>query len=478
MNFKLSGQAPVNAYFVFEKEKEWPGFTGRADEIKAFMQPDGQGEIYIGLGEKEALHADILRRQAHQLGRLVKKEHIESLAVHLIDFKNETAGHALCAMKAVHHIVEGLLQSAYVFTHYKKEEHPFSPEIILLSRPGYEEKTEIALNEMQNLMAGVNLTRDLVNTPSNDLYPQTLVAEIEKAFADLPVTIEVYDEAQIRERRMDAFYAVAQGSERPPRFIQLHYHPLADQKPVVLVGKGLTYDSGGYAIKDPKGMATMKSDMGGAATVVGVLYALAKNKIQKNVTGVIAACENMISGGAYKNGDILSSMKGLTIEIDNTDAEGRLTLADALYFAATELDSEEIIDMATLTGAAIVALGQRTAALFSNDDVLAQALLKAADDMGEGCHRLPITEEMRDANKGQVSDLKNCAIRWGGSILAAAFLENFVENKKWAHLDIAGPAYTDSAYHYLPAYATGVPVKTLYKYLFDHSDSKREMPLS
>ena len=314
-------------------------------------------------------------------------------------------------------------------------------------------------------MEGVYLTKDLVNTPSIDMYPEILAKVAKEKLSPLGVEVEVLGYEEIKALKMEAFLAVAKGSAKEPKFIIMKYLPVKDEKPTALVGKGLCYDSGGYAIKPAASMVTMKSDMTGAASVIGAIYGLAKNKVKKNVIGLVAACENMISGDAYKNGDIVSSMKGLSIEVINTDAEGRLTLADALYYASTKTDAKQIIDMATLTGACIMALGQRTVGTVTNDDKLFDKVEEAFKTTGEQVWKLPIFEDSREKVKGDVSDIKNSTTGGAGTITAGVFLEHFVENKPWVHLDIAGPAFSDTDYPYTGKGATGIPVRSIYEFI-------------
>ncbi|MDO5755305.1 MAG: leucyl aminopeptidase [Tissierellia bacterium] len=461
-----------NYYDYFEKTKV---FSGKKDEIYCLVGPNEQ-EVFVGLGKADESTLQILRKQSYALGKSLKEHKISSAGIEVMDFKSKTNNRDFCALKAVDAIVEGLLQSAYRFDKYVEKTEDEEINIVLQVREGYEEKAKRSIEETSNLMEGVFLTRDLVNTPSNDMYPETLAKAATEKLSTVGVHVKIYGKKQIEEMGMEAFLSVARGSAKEPQFIVMEYLPVEGQQPMAIVGKGLTYDSGGYAIKPASGMVTMKCDMGGAASVIGTLYALGLNKVKKNVVGVVAACENMISGDAYKNGDIISSMKGSTIEILNTDAEGRVTLADSLYYAATKIDPEVIIDLATLTGAAIVAVGEQSTILISNDDEWANRVEKAGDDMGEYMVRLPMNEELREAVKGDVSTVKNSVSSGGGgSITAGIFLEHFVEKKPWVHMDIAGPAYSSSAYSYLPKYATGIPVKTLYKTIFDQSSSKIDM---
>ena len=302
------------------------------------------------------------------------------------------------------------------------------------------------------------------------MYPESFANYVVDLFKDLPVEVDVLDKNQIENLNMKAFLSVSEGSDKEPKFVIIKYMPEDKKEHITFVGKGLTYDSGGYAIKTTSGMVNMKSDMAGASSVVGAIYALAKNEVQTNVVGVMALCENLISGSAYKNGDIISSMKGTTIEIANTDAEGRVTLADSLYYAATKLNSTTIVDLATLTGACIVALGEKVTGVVSNDDNVCESLIDASLRADENMFRFQVFNEHRQQIKGTEGDIKNSTTGGAGAITAGVFLEEFVENKPWAHLDIAGPAFQDSQSSYLPKGATGTPVKTLYEFAKSESE--------
>ena len=297
------------------------------------------------------------------------------------------------------------------------------------------------------------------------MTPTKFSLEAKNTLSKVGVSVEILNRAEIVDLGMKAFLSVAMGSDEEPRFVIMRYMPLGeDVKPKVLVGKGLTYDSGGYSIKPTSGMLSMHCDMSGAASVAGTMYALAKNKVQQNVIGVSALCENMISGKSYKPGDIIKSMSGKTIEIDNTDAEGRVTLADSLYFSATKLNPEYIIDMATLTGACIAALGFEYTGAVTNDSDLYMEFERAAKKAGEKVWLLPADDEFREAVKGKRGgDVVNSTGFGAGTVTAGMFLENFVEGKRWLHLDIAGTAFLPKEKGYLPKDATGVCVRSLYR---------------
>lgn len=367
-------------------------------------------------------------------------------------------------------MAEGLLTSTYRYDRYKtkdKKENEFKIQEIAFSVPeDKKEKIEEALVEIKNVVDGVFLARNLVNEPSEYLYPETLADEAKKALEPLGVEVEVMGKDKIEELGMSAFLAVSKGSDKEPKLIVMRYKGgKKDDETIGFVGKGLTYDSGGYAIKPAASMADMFTDMAGSAAVIGAMKAIAANKVERNVTAVVAACENMVSGSAYKNGDIIKSMKGLTIEIGNTDAEGRVTLADALYYTATKENVSEIIDLATLTGAVIVALGKHYTGAVTNNQEMMDKVLSASKLGGDKIWQLPSDDCYRDMVKGKRGDLLNSIPGGAGSITAGMFLENFVEDLNWVHLDIAGTSYKDNL-------ATGHPVKTLYFYALNKGEKR------
>lgn len=306
----------------------------------------------------------------------------------------------------------------------------------------------------------VNLARDLVNTPPSEKSPSVLAAKArEVAIAD-GIGVDVWDASRIEKERFGGLLGVAKGSDEPPAFVVLDYHHGGDGQTLALVGKGVTFDSGGLSLKPSASMEDMKSDMTGAAVVLATFSAVARLKLPVNLRGYLAITENMTGGKALKLGDVLTMRNGKTVEILNTDAEGRLILADALSYA-TEFKPDRMIDLATLTGACIVALGLKTAGLFSADDAEAQRLMNASVATGEKVWRLPLEDDYKDALKSHVADLKNVGGKWGGAATAARFLQEFVGETPWVHLDIAGPSWADSDSPTRDAGGTGCYVRTL-----------------
>lgn len=321
--------------------------------------------------------------------------------------------------------------------------------------------SESALKRGVCLGEAMLLTRDLVNLPPNYMYPEAFTRRAAEVAVASGLELEVWDELRLRRERCGALLAVSAGSARPPRLLVMRYAGKSKQAPIALVGKGVTFDSGGLSIKPSEGMLTMKCDMAGAATVLGAMQALSALEVASPVVAVVGLVENMISGNSYKLGDILTARSGKTIEIHNTDAEGRLVLADALNVALDERPSH-IVDLATLTGACVVALGTDICGLMSNDTAWQKQLEEAAGRAGELLWPLPMHDHFAEQIQSKVADIKNVGEgRWGGAITAAKFLQEFVGTTPWAHLDIAGPAFYDSAKNFMDAGGTGVMVRTL-----------------
>lgn len=428
-------------------------FKGEMNTYYNLLNEEGEGKVFLGLGKEDDLKGHQIIKSFYQLVKGLEKINLTEFDIVLPESLKDESKVSL--------VLEGLYQSRYKWDDYKSDKKDAKEFKIALA--GVDKLDEIS-NEVKNLTEGVFKARDLVNIPAIDLYPESYANKVVDLFKGTDVEVEVLNLEEIKALGMESFLAVAEGSDREARFMVMKYLPLGGGDHLTLVGKGLTYDSGGYALKPAGSMDTMKSDMAGSAAVVGTLLALSKNKVQKNVVGVVAACENLISGHAYKNGDIISSMKGTSIEVGNTDAEGRLTLADAIYYSATKLNSKAIVDIATLTGACIVALGEKVTGLASNNDELADLMLESSVKADEPTHRLPIFDVHREQIKGKFGDLLNSTTGGAGMITAAAFLEHFTEDMPWVHLDIAGPSFTKSAYGYLPAGGTGTAVKTLYHF--------------
>jgi leucyl aminopeptidase len=307
----------------------------------------------------------------------------------------------------------------------------------------------------------VNVVRELVNQPAGDLYPESFAQRAKELAADFGLGCGVFDENWLRQERMGCMLAVGQASDRPPRLVVLEYDGAPnDSRRIAFVGKGVTFDSGGLSIKTNEGMLTMKCDMAGAATVLGALLAIARLKLPVNVSGYMGLVENMINGNSYKLGDVLRSRAGITVEVNNTDAEGRLVLSDVLRYAVDE-GADRLIDLATLTGSCVVALGEDVAGAFTNDQAWCDDVLSAAKRAGEEVWQLPMFDHYAEQLKSDVADVKNTGTRWGGSITAAKFLEKFIDKRPWVHLDIAGPAFAASSKPHREGGGTGALTRTL-----------------
>jgi leucyl aminopeptidase len=347
-----------------------------------------------------------------------------------------------------------------------RKQKPTLEEVVIV---GAGEGAEAAWKDRVALLAGLSLTRELVTEPANILYPETFVERARKRLEPLGVEIEVLDEKKMAELGFGALLGVGQGSVKPPRLLAMRWNGGGRAKPVVFVGKGITFDTGGISIKPAAGMEAMKWDMGGAGAVTGAMAALASRKAKANVVGICALAENMPDGNAQRPGDVVTSLSGQTIEVINTDAEGRLVLADAMAWAQRQYKPEVMVDLATLTGAMIIALGHEYGGMFSNDDGLAGQLAAAGNAVGDKLWRMPLGEPYDKLIESQIADMKNVGPREGGSITAAVFLQRFVESGvKWAHLDIAGMAWSDKPGHLYDKGATGFGVALLDRFIADN----------
>ena len=358
-------------------------------------------------------------------------------------------------------VLNGALSASYYFDQYftvKKDEEK-SAELLVLT----DNEANLAKDwdQQKALVDGVFTARDLLYEPANILYPDEFArrcTELESVGLD----VQVIAEAELEKMGMGALLGVGQGSRRDSAVVVMNWQGGGDEAPVALVGKGVCFDTGGISLKPAKGMEDMKWDMGGAAAVTGAMHALAGRKVKRNVVGIIGLVENMPDGNAQRPGDVVTSMSGQTVEVINTDAEGRLVLADVLTYVQDTYKPQAIVDLATLTGAIIVSLGKEYAGLFSNNDQLAQAVSDAGGKVDEKCWRMPMGQAYDDMLKSHIADMKNIGGPYGGSITAACFLERFVENDlPWAHLDIAGKAWADKASDIVPKGGTGFGVRLL-----------------
>lgn len=409
--------------------------------------------LVIGMGKKDEMTLDRAREIGAKITNKVKSIQAKSVAIDFDEMEDYIGA-----------VAEGLLIGDYKFDKYKsdkKEEKEI--EVFLNIEEADLQYAEIAISAM-------NMARDLANEPAALVTP-TKLAEIAQS---LGLQTTIYSDYELEDMNMGAFTAVAKGSSEEPKFIHIKYQPKEVKKKIAIIGKGITFDAGGLDLKPASSMLTMRDDMSGAACVLAVMSKIKELNADIEVHGIIAACENMPGCSAYKPGDILTARNGKTIEVDNTDAEGRLTLADALCFAC-ELGVDEVIDIATLTGACMVALGTQAAGIMGNDEELIDNLIDAAEDAGERYWPLPMYDEYKDSLKSEIADMKNTGSRWGGASTAGLFLENFVKpEQKWAHIDIAGVAFLDSAQKYFIKGATGAGVRALLTYLLYESFKLRQ----
>ncbi|MCL5435694.1 MAG: leucyl aminopeptidase [Patescibacteria group bacterium] len=421
----------------------------------------------LGLGKKAEFTLEGSRKAVAILAPLLHKHRIKKIAVQL---PLELPKNARSVEEATAAVVEGLLLSLYQFHEYKKPD-PGAPLTKLenvwfvLNRPTERVKVLSGAKQGELLAEAVNYTRDLANHPGNVMTPATLASEAKTLARKFHLHCQVLEKADLKRLGMNALLAVNQGSALPPKFIILQYQGTKTESPTVLVGKGITFDSGGISLKPGKAMDEMKFDMCGAAAVLGTIRAAAELKLPRRLIGLIPATENLPSGTASRPGDVVKALSGKTIEILNTDAEGRMILADALAYAA-RYKPELVIDIATLTGACVVALGTDYAGAFSTDKKLLTKLQAAGDKTGEKIWPLPLAPEYKEDIKSSVADIKNLGLegKGGGTITAALFLQEFV-SYPWMHLDIAGTAWTTSGKSYYGKGATGYGVRLMLEFL-------------
>ncbi|MCD6485941.1 MAG: leucyl aminopeptidase [Syntrophobacterales bacterium] len=435
----------------------------------------GKRIMITGLGKKKEFNLEKLRGVFSKACQKIRDLNITQLAVSL-DFGESEFSIRETAQAAV----EGAMLGLYRFTPYKTLEEDKKGEIsefiIAESRPGLLEGAKDGAKTAEIISRAVYCARDLVSTPSNDMTPSILAERANDVAKEGNLKFEALNETSMKKLGMGALLGVSSGSAEEAKLIILEYNGGGKKdKPVVLVGKGVTFDSGGISIKPSEKMDEMKSDMSGGAAVIGTIKASAELKIPLNVVGIIPATENLPGGKAYKPGDVLKSMSGITIEIKNTDAEGRLILADALTFAG-RYKPAAIIDLATLTGACVIALGDYITGMLGTDGDLKEKIRNASDVTGETVWELPLWHEYDELIKSDVADIQNIGGRAGGTITAALLLKRFVDDYPWVHLDIAGPALLSKDKPYIPKGASGVGVRLLVQFLMDRSRSSNANP--
>ena len=445
---------------------------GKRKEVTVFHRPDGKGRLLVvGLGARTQIDLETIRNASAEAVRALKGRGARTLGFKLASFSSER----IPAEAAVRSLVDGAALGGYEFLRYKTtSEGKVEDVTIFLGEEAAREEAPLrkALEQEETLLETVLWTRDIANVPADTATPEWLAEQARGLAKEYNVKVTVFDEKKLAEMNCGGILGVGSGSSHPPRLILLEYGGGARSgKTVAVVGKGITFDSGGISIKQAQGMSAMKYDKSGACAVLGVVRAAAALKVPPRVIGVMACAENLPGPTAYRPGDVLRTHGGKTIEVLNTDAEGRVVLSDALAYVVEHYHPDQVIDMATLTGACVVALGPDIAGLMSNDEDLAQALLDASRQTGEQVWRMPVTDTHREMVKSEIGDVRNSTeMREAGALTAAAFLENFVGGTAWAHLDIAGPGYNEGpTSRYAPSYfnkgATAFGVRLVSRYL-------------
>lgn len=428
---------------------EQDGFKGKFGET--YLLPTYGKEVYrkvlvLGLGKKEDFRPNKMREAIYKAVKKCMQMEAKKVAFSLEGIEFDYS----------EQFTMGALIADYAFDKYKSEKKDNKVKEI------YVQANEGIVRKAEKIASAMTFARNLANEPAQLATP----TELANIACDFGLETKIYNREECEKMGMGAFLAVARGSAQEPKFIHMKYSVDNPKKRIAIIGKGITFDSGGLDIKPASSMLTMKDDMSAAACVLGIMSIIREFHPQVEVHGIIAACENMPGCSAYKPGDILTAKNGKTIEVDNTDAEGRLTLADALCYAC-ELGVDEVIDLATLTGACVVALGTNAAGIMGNDETLVKNLISTADRSGEKYWELPLWDEYFDSLKSDIADMKNTGSRWGGASTAGVFLQKFVKDVKWAHIDIAGVAYLEKPQQEFIKGATGAGVRTLLNYILE-----------
>jgi leucyl aminopeptidase len=438
-------------------------FSAKEAEILMVYNPEHKEPrvIFVGLGDKARCNKETVRRSFAEAVKQALAKKLQSINIALPEDLAE----------AEYTAIEAVMMTNYRFDYRaKKEDRPLLKNVTFI---GEIDSFDRLKHEAFSLVKGINFARDLVNGNADEITPQRLADEAEgldKHYSKIHT--KIFDKHHIQKMGMGLFLAVARCSSNDPYFIVIEYkgNPSKEEK-IALVGKGITYDTGGLSLKPSSSMETMKCDMAGAGAVLGTMKALAELDVKVNVVGFIAATENSIGSKAYKLGDVYTSYSNTTVEITNTDAEGRLALADCMSYALKEFKPSFMIDLATLTGAAGVALGEVRSPLFSNHDHLAKNLYQSGEDTGEKVWRMPLDDDYKELLSSKIADIKNCGSREGSLAFSAMFLKEFVGQTPWAHLDIAYAAYLSKPKYYHTTPATGYGVRLLVEYLRKHHAS-------
>jgi leucyl aminopeptidase len=456
------------------RAERFEGKAGQELRVDGGDRVPGRRILLLGLGARARAAAELaprgfepLRAAAGKAGRAAVKAGARALVV---------AGPELPALDpvgAARALAEGALLGAYQFDRYRSEPRPAALEEVVIALEGVAAGPELkdAIDLSRKVAEAVRWARDLVNLGPSECTPALLAEAAEALAREAGLAVEVKGPKELQALGMGMLLGVARGSAEPPRLVRVSYTPrgaAAKKPPLVLVGKAITFDSGGLSLKPTESMVTMHTDMAGSAAVLGAMKVVAALKPPFPVHAVLGACENMPGGRAYKPSDVLTSFSGKTVEITNTDAEGRLVLGDVLAWAAATLKPAAMVDVATLTGACMVALGMTTAGLFGPDGPFVDAVLAAARAAGEDVWRMPMTEALTEQLKSDRADLRNTGERWGGAISAAHFLHAFAKDVPWAHLDIAGPSHAGKESGYVAKGGTGFAVRTLVELVRAH----------
>ena len=436
--------------------------TGKAFETTLIHRPAGlkaKRLLLIGGGKAKSFSASDLRKLAGAAVRTLKGKSLRSFAFAVPE-------NGIAPAEAIRTVVEGAFVGNFEPDYYKSDRKDQKIEDLTIVTSGDRKAAEEAMRVGRIVGETQNFTRDLVNEPSNRMTPTMLAERAKKMAAEVGLKCETYSTDKIKELKMGAFWGVAQGSDEPPALIVIRYEPADAVKDVHLglVGKGITFDTGGISIKPADGMEKMKYDMAGGATMIGVMRAIALLKPKVRVTAIVTATENMPSGKAQKPGDVQIAMSGKSIEIINTDAEGRLVLADGLAYAR-QLGCTHLVDAATLTGAVVVALGYVNAGVFASDEPTYSRFENALKQAGEKMWRLPLDDEYKELLKSNIADMTNAGSRWGGAIFAAMFLKEFAEDTPWIHLDIAGTAWMEDQKPWIAKGPSGIAVRSLIEFV-------------
>jgi leucyl aminopeptidase len=435
------------------------------EEIFFYDMPEVKAKrtLFIGLGKFEKINGETLRAAAGKSIKRCIKRNISTM-IFCVPDEGEMPGDSRDMLEG---LMEGACLSNYIFDQYKKDKkHKPLKQIAFYSHAHKDGKSHAPASSVETVCRGTILAREWVNLPPNDKRPEQFVQSIRRKAENENIRISILDEKALKKHKMGGILAVGSGSRSRPSMIILDYSPKKSVKSktkiktVALVGKGVTFDSGGINLKPSDGLADMKMDMSGAAAVAAALITISRLKIGLRVVGLIPIVENMPSGDAARPGDIITTFSGKTVEIGNTDAEGRLILIDAMSYAEKVYKPDAMIDLATLTGACVVALGEKIAGVFSRNRELADHIIDSGEKTHERCWMMPMPEDYKEMLKSDFADIKNITgVRWGGAITAALFLSEFVQTDRWAHIDIAGPAYAKKETDYCAAGGTGFGVR-------------------